>query len=902
MKKLVTLILFSIVAVISSRADLIWYEGFQYPNGSLACPANTANPLTLNLITNCSSGGYWVRDSGNGIPAIPASDMWVVNSNLQVTATGGTLVNRSDDCMRYFATTNGTPPASLFATYGVTNYDTPMLLYASFTVICTTSLPTNGTVSTNLPGFGLPNGPGSYFASFYNNTNYGNSPGSIATTNSYGYGYCGRVQAFTNGTIVPNTWRMGVTDNTLATNHADGGFPVDLGVNTPYQVVEEIDPQNLGVCTIWVNPIKINQSGAAPVDPYYQADDSMGKMLLYGVNGYAFRQPSSFGAAAFIITNLAVATTFAEAMTNVQSTNAVAPVVVYQPVGVTNFAGSSFKISVVANGQGLANLTYQWQENSNNYSNPNGNSNVLPFNSVSSSFGTNYFDVIVTTPYGLSVTSSVVGVAVDNTPQAPVFLTQPVNTALYRGQNAIISTTVASPGNVTFTWYSNNVVVSGGVTSGSYSSQLEIDNLTPNNAATFRVAATNDVFATGIVSTNATLTVKVPAAVSIAFLHQLVDKTTWQATNTPPSIAYSASGLITTYTNLTTGNTASYYLQDGTGGINIFVTGASTFRPQLGDMITFVGVMSSFTSGLELYADVNPGTPFPYTSFTNTGNNIAGLPAPRPISFNIITNVAFMNTNLGGLYVQIADVNFGARGGTTTSTGGNDFLAVSNSLNQKFTLMFPDLDLDVAGRTLPSYAYNVSGVLYSTNGVATNIMVVTRWSDVVTTPPGISIICPGNITVTSSVPTNITFNLTNFSGGCSTPVVTSVPASGSAFSVGTTTVNVTASDACQETNTCSFTVTVVSPGLIPSVSPSITSFALSGANVVIGGTNGQTTGIYYLLTSTNMGSPLSLWQVVATNIIATNGANGAFTFTGTNVVIPGKTNQFYILSNTNSNH
>jgi hypothetical protein len=72
--------------------------------------------------------------------------------------------------------------------------------------------------------------------------------------------------------------------------------------------------------------------------------------------------------------------------------------------------------------------------------------------------------------------------------------------------------------------------------------------------------------------------------------------------------------------------------------------------------------------------------------------------------------------------------------------------------------------------------------------------------------------------------------------------------------------------------------------------------------VVISGTNAQTGGTYYLLTSTNMASPLSLWIVVATNILTTNGPNGAFTFTGTNVVIPAKTNQFYILSNTNSNH
>jgi hypothetical protein len=44
---------------------------------------------------------------------------------------------------------------------------------------------------------------------------------------------------------------------------------------------------------------------------------------------------------------------------------------------------------------------------------------------------------------------------------------------------------------------------------------------------------------------------------------------------------------------------------------------------------------------------------------------------------------------------------------------------------------------------------------------------------------------------------------------------------------------------------------------------------------------------------------LSLWVTVATNVL---GADGNFTFTGTNVVTPGDRQQFYILSNTNWNH
>ena len=711
-KTTVALSLLAVLAVLAPkavRADLIWYEGFNYPNGS----------VVTNSVIGPSTNSLWWRESGSANPM----DLVVNNHQLQVFATSGNVSSRQDDCDRLFSLTNN----SVYT-------NTPQLVYASFTVMCTN----------------LPNGPGSYFASFYSgpiyiwtSTGYVTNNSSPGFTNFTGLGYSGRIQAFTNGSVLPNTWRLGVTGNTLATNAANGGYPVDLALNTPYQVVAELDPVTLQAASVWVNPLDITQSGNAATETHYTSSDSLGFATTTQVNSFAFRQASSFNAC-FTVSNLAVATTFAEAATNVWNTNAVPPVIVYQPVNIHNFPGSSFILSVVANGQGLANLNYQWQENGNNISNPNGNSNILPFTSVPSSSGTNSYDVVVTTPYGLSATSAVVTVAIDTTPQPPIFVSQPASQSLYAGQNALFTAVVASPGNVSFTWYSNNVVVTAGVTSSSYSSTIEIDNITSANAATYKVAVTNDVFATGVVSTNASLSVKVPAAVSIAYLHSLVSPSTYQPTNVPPSIAYKATGVVTTYTNLTTGITSSYYLQDGTGGINIFVTGDSTFRPQLGDVVTFVGVLSSFTSGIELYADVTVGTAFPYTSYSILSNNIAGLPTPRLIPYNFITNIPYANTNLGGSLVQIKDVYFGARAGSALSTTANDTVVVTNSAGQTFQLFFPDLDLDVAGKTLPSYAYTVSGVLYSQNSVVTNEIVVTQFASLATN------LAPIPITVTNA--------------------------------------------------------------------------------------------------------------------------------------------------------
>lgn len=679
MKKALVKMLLAVTALATpllARADLIYYDGFNYANGN---------------ITNVSSG-LWVNFSGSG-----NHDMYINNKRLELTTSSSTVVTpRQDDDCRFLSVTNG----SIYT-------NSAQMLYASFTLICTN----------------LPNGGGTYFASFYNPA-------------STGGGYFGRIQAFTNGTVLPNTWRLGVTANGAAANPADGGYPVDLALNTPYQVIEELDPVTLDAATIWINPIDINQTGAAATETHYTSSDSIGLATSIAVTSYSFRQATLSGDNAYmIVTNLALATTFAEAATNIWATNALTPVILYQPASVTNFPGSSFNLSVVANGQGLGELNYQWRESGAGIVNPIGNTNFLPFTSVPSTSGTNTYDVIITTPFGLSVTSSVVTVAIDTTPKAPIFATQPSNTALYQGQNAIFMASVLTPGNPTFTWYSNNVVVTDGVNSSGYSSTLQINSLNAASTGTFKVAVTNDVFATGVVSTNATLSVKVPASVNIGYLHTLVDPTTFQPTNVPPTIAYQVTGIVTTYTNLTTADTSSYYLQDASGGINIFVTGGSTFRPQLGDVITFVGVLSSYTSGLELYADSTATTVYPFTSYTVLSNNIAALPVPRAIGYNFMTNRAYANTNLGGSLVKISDVNFGTNAGTMTSTTANQTLAVTNSAGQIFFLFFPDLDPDVAGQTLPSYAYTVSGVLYSQNSVVTNTIVVTRFADINTTAP-----------------------------------------------------------------------------------------------------------------------------------------------------------------------
>jgi hypothetical protein len=73
--------------------------------------------------------------------------------------------------------------------------------------------------------------------------------------------------------------------------------------------------------------------------------------------------------------------------------------------------------------------------------------------------------------------------------------------------------------------------------------------------------------------------------------------------------------------------------------------------------------------------------------------------------------------------------------------------------------------------------------------------------------------------------------------------------------------------------------------------PRITSFSLSGTNLIFSGTNGAASASYKLLTSTNVALALSNWIPVVTNSFD---GNGHFNFT--NAITPNTPQQFYLLS------
>jgi len=79
--------------------------------------------------------------------------------------------------------------------------------------------------------------------------------------------------------------------------------------------------------------------------------------------------------------------------------------------------------------------------------------------------------------------------------------------------------------------------------------------------------------------------------------------------------------------------------------------------------------------------------------------------------------------------------------------------------------------------------------------------------------------------------------------------------------------------------------------VVSTAGPQIAGLTVTGGYVYLAGTNGPQNGNYVVLSSTNVGRPLSMWDRLVTNPIT--GPHGSFTWT--NAVNPGEPARFYRL-------
>lgn len=652
-----------LVSITGARGQLPWFDTMtNYPVG--------------NITTN--AGSLWIRHSGGN------GDSLVVDYAGSPTALAGHRyeVNqaRADDVRRLFSPdTNGVNSG---------------VVYASFIVSV-----------TNLPG----NPGGTYFAHFsdVNNNTIPMFRGrifAIVPPNPYPY---------TNAAA--GTFRFGVANAAGDYPNAGGGpaavVPLDLALNTDYQVVLACDIAN-ATSTLWVNPTSEGDaaasSGAAfDMGPYTNA-----------LAAFAFRQSSGEGV--LEIRNVAVGQSFADVMTNTAALAAIG----LQPANVTNFAGNPAFLEVAASGMGLS---YQWMKGTTEI--PGATGQLLLFDSLSAGDSGSYYCTVRNSAG--STNSQSAYISVDATPTAPTFTIQPLATTISVGESFTLTAAATGTGPLNYQWKCNGVIVVDGtstlpgdtsVTTGAQSPILKITSVSTNEAGVYTVQVVGA--AGNATSSPAQVTVTPPRPVTIAYLRSLLDTSTMQPKD--KTTLFNITGVIVSYTNTTTGNTASYYIQDDTAGINLFVsgTGAASFRPQLGDQVTANGTLLTYTSNLELQCLVSN----PYQSYTILSHNNV-LPAPKVIPFTITNSVAtteLINNSL----VMFTNVYFMSN---SIATGNRNMMA-TNSAGTLFLFYFPaSQDQDLRNRTLPSFAWTVTGVLVRYNSIYE--CMVTRFVDVVGTAP-----------------------------------------------------------------------------------------------------------------------------------------------------------------------
>ncbi|SPE52283.1 putative Immunoglobulin I-set domain protein [Verrucomicrobia bacterium] len=665
-----------------------------------------ATPIWSDIITNYPLGGITTNSGGLWMPHLPGSltahDAIIQSNNFgSAPAQSGRHLSlyqgASEYINRWFdpVTTNG---------YGSGN---GTVLYASF-VVTVNFLPTQG---------------GTYFAHFMDDFNfeYRGRIFAVQNTNSY---------PFTN--TVANTWHLGVANasgDTAQGGGPSGIVPIDLAMNTDYQVVLRYSLDD-GECTLWVNPGSESDT-ANSVGPVTDPG-----ALLYDLKAFAFRQRVNMGRE--LVRNIIVGTNFSDVVTNLPAI----PAIGLQPAAnTTNYAGNPSLLEVCASGMG--ELTYTWfQIVAGPITNmvQTGTSQQLYFSSLSALNSGQYY-CNISNAAG-STNSALANLVVNATPTAPGFTSQPKNGTASVGGNQTLSCSAFGTGPLTYQWNFNgtpfpsdgpnpfNFPGDSVVVSGSQTPTLTLTGVSTNETGNYSVTVTGGV-PPPATSTNGFLSVNPPRVVSIAYLRSLENTSTWQAGDTADTFTLS-NVVVMSYTNVTSGSTASYYVQDGTAGINLFITGDPTFRPLMGQLVSATGTLSSFNNDLEM--GVN--TLNPYQKYAVTDTNIHLLYPPYVFNLALTNNIGFMETNVEGSVVMLTNVWF-----STTNVGSGVTLIVTNAAGMPMQIFFSASDPYVSNTNLPGlFAYTLTGVmnqfLSGTQGSIKGYEIyVTRLGDIVVNPP-----------------------------------------------------------------------------------------------------------------------------------------------------------------------
>jgi hypothetical protein len=541
----------------------------------------------------------------------------------------------------------------------------------------------------------------------------------------------------------PGTYRVGIAngqnDSTgAATTGPTAVVELDMAPGVNYQVVVFYQTRNYAQLAVNPSPAEYNQI----VNQYtpniltsgFATDHPTGYTNTLPMAAYGLRQRTAGGNMS--MSDLEVSYDWNGAGSGFAAVTAgetpTTPVIGLMTPGITNYSGNPALLEVAASGMDLA---YYWYQNGVLLSDgadggaiAGSSTAALTINPLSSANAGTY-TLVVSNKAGTA--SSNVIVSVNTTATAPSFTlpgsSEPAASAtIAEGANVTLAATAVGTGPITYQWYFDSLSNPQGASTTATS--LTLTGVATNQAGTYFVVATGGTSLTGT-SSSEILNVTGPQTTNIHYLRSLINPATFAVSDTTD--LFTVQGVVTVATNLTSGSTSSYYLQDSTGGINLFITGDSTFRPALGDVVVATGVLSTYDDNLEI--DVTSGANFQvYAVVTNAdGSPVTNaLPTPQILPWGYVAaNPGPTTTNIEGSLLTMTNVYFTGAGGVFSS--GTTGYPITNASGQTFNVYVSAQDTNFDGQPIPAFASSVTGVLEQTSATA-YYLIVTRYSDIVT--------------------------------------------------------------------------------------------------------------------------------------------------------------------------
>ncbi|HAO79863.1 MAG TPA: hypothetical protein DCQ92_12990 [Verrucomicrobia subdivision 3 bacterium] len=336
----------------------------------------------------------------------------------------------------------------------------------------------------------------------------------------------------------------------------------------------------------------------------------------------------------------------------------------------------------------------------------------------------------------------------------PQIITQPPNTTNFFGDTATITVVAGGDAPLSYQWFTNSMPLTAltdgssgygsGTIAGTISSTLTLTFLNTNQTGDYRVVVSNprDSVTSSVVHVQ--VNVRPTIVTNIAYLHKLNDA---NFALTDKTNVYQVDGIVTTIGNLVSGTTEveSFYVQDGTGGVDVFYRGGFSF-PNTGDHVRITAPLDQFNGGLEM-APIN-GNP----SHTIENLGTGAVPDPQFFNFTTLPTSVVMEETNEGRYMVVSNV-FLAVTNADAHLVGNEIIFMTNLTGQVFRMIVANNPvLGPVGYALPgSFATSVRGVMSQsqTSGtVLTNgySLILTDFSQIeVGTPPVIVNPIPLNI-------------------------------------------------------------------------------------------------------------------------------------------------------------